>query len=155
MIDTRRQLVLACALPLLLFVACRTTPDGGGRGDSAAASTAPPLRVMTFNIRYNNPGDGVNAWPNRKDWVAGLIRFHDADVVGVQEALGDMLKDLDTRLPAFARVGVGRADGKSAGEFSAICIEPTGSRYSTVVHSGSQPLPKSSEARVGIQPSNA
>ncbi|WP_353267222.1 endonuclease/exonuclease/phosphatase family protein [Gemmatimonas sp.] len=79
-----------------------------------------PLRVMTFNIRYDNPGDGVNAWPNRKDWVASLIRYHDADVIGVQEALLHQLTDLDARLPGFARVGVGRTDGKTKGEFSAI-----------------------------------
>jgi len=38
---------------------------------------------MTFNIRYDNPGDGVNAWPNRKDWVASLIRYCGADVIGM------------------------------------------------------------------------
>ncbi len=84
------------------------------------SSTSAPLRIMTFNIRYDNPGDGVNAWPNRKDWVASLIRYHDADVIGVQEALLHQLTDLDARLPGFARVGVGRADGKEKGEFSAI-----------------------------------
>jgi endonuclease/exonuclease/phosphatase family metal-dependent hydrolase len=88
--------------------------------DPSGASAGPPLRVMTFNIRYNNPGDGINAWPNRKAWVAKLIRFHDADVVGVQEALHGMLVDLDTLLPEYSRVGVGRTDGKNAGEFSAI-----------------------------------
>jgi endonuclease/exonuclease/phosphatase family metal-dependent hydrolase len=31
-----------------------------------------------------------------------------------------MLADLDARLPGFARVGVGRADGRAGGEFSAI-----------------------------------
>jgi endonuclease/exonuclease/phosphatase family metal-dependent hydrolase len=75
---------------------------------------------MTFNIRYDNPNDGVNAWPNRREWVASLIRFHGADVVGVQEALAHMLTELDQRLPGFARVGVGRADGRARGEFSAI-----------------------------------
>ncbi|MGV3710196.1 MAG: endonuclease/exonuclease/phosphatase family protein [Gemmatimonas sp.] len=75
---------------------------------------------MSFNIRYNNPGDGVNAWPNRKAWVAKLIRYHDADVIGVQEALSGMLADLDTLLPEYSRVGVGRTDGKEKGEFSAI-----------------------------------
>lgn len=75
---------------------------------------------MSFNLRFNNPGDGVNAWPNRKVWVAKLIRFHDADVIGVQEALSGMLADLDTLLPEYSRVGVGRTDGKNAGEFSAI-----------------------------------
>ena len=81
---------------------------------------ASSLRVMSFNLRYDNPGDGVNAWPNRRDWVSSLIRFHGADVVGVQEALAPMLRDLDTRLPGFARLGVGRADGRAGGEFSAI-----------------------------------
>lgn len=75
---------------------------------------------MSFNIRYDNPSDGVNAWPNRRDWVASLIRFHEADVIGVQEALAHMLTELDARLPGFARVGVGRTDGRTRGEFSPI-----------------------------------
>jgi endonuclease/exonuclease/phosphatase family metal-dependent hydrolase len=75
---------------------------------------------MTFNIRYDTPSDGVNAWPNRRDWVAALIRFHAPDAIGVQEALAHMLADLDARVPEFARVGVGRADGRAGGEFSAI-----------------------------------
>lgn len=97
----------------LLLAACRSAP-------SVSPAPAHPLRVMSFNIRYDNPGDGVNAWPNRRDWVASLIRFHGADIVGVQEALLRQLTDLDTRLPGFARVGVGRSDGKTGGEYSAI-----------------------------------
>lgn len=85
-----------------------------------AGSVSTPLRVMSFNLRYDNPGDGVNAWPNRKDWVAQLIRFHEADIIGVQEALLHQLTDLDGRLAGFARVGVGRTDGRTRGEFSAI-----------------------------------
>ncbi len=88
--------------------------------DPRPSTLAPALRVMSFNLRYNNTGDGPNAWPHRKAWVAQLIRFHDADVIGVQEALDGMLADLDTLLPEFARVGVGRADGKTKGEYSAI-----------------------------------
>ena len=49
-----------------------------------------------------------------------MIRFHDADVIGVQEALYGMLADLDTLLPEYSRIGVGRTDGKMSGEFSAI-----------------------------------
>jgi endonuclease/exonuclease/phosphatase family metal-dependent hydrolase len=103
-----RRLLVA----LVALAACRGVPR--------TASADAPLRVMTFNIRYDNPGDGINAWPNRKDWVGSLIRFHDADVIGVQEALLRQLTDLDARLPGFARVGVGRADGKTGGEYSAI-----------------------------------
>ena len=103
-------LAIAC-----LIAACRTVPASLDPGSQGA-----PLRVMSFNIRYDNPADGINAWPNRKDWVAALIRYHAADVVGVQEALAPMLAELDARLPAFARVGVGRTDGKERGEFSPI-----------------------------------
>lgn len=110
-------------LPILAVVlgACASAQATGVAATEPSGQPAgSPLRVMTFNIRYNNPGDGVNAWPNRKERVASLIRFHDADVVGVQEALHGMLVDLDSLLPEYARVGVGRRDGASAGEFSAI-----------------------------------
>ena len=84
------------------------------------SSNGHALRVMTFNIRYDEPRDGVNAWPNRKQKVADVIRFHKADIVGVQEALLTQLRDLDNLLTDFARCGVGRSDGKESGEFSAI-----------------------------------
>ncbi|MBX3276815.1 MAG: endonuclease/exonuclease/phosphatase family protein [Acidobacteria bacterium] len=87
---------------------------------ASAQSGAARLRVMTFNIRYDNPRDGENAWPNRKEMVAGMIRFHGADLVGVQEALRRQLDDLATLLPEYAWYGVGRDDGKDKGEFSAI-----------------------------------
>jgi endonuclease/exonuclease/phosphatase family metal-dependent hydrolase len=106
----------ALSLALLLGAGCRASM----RSERDPTTAADPLRVMTFNIRYDNPRDSANAWPNRKDWVASLIRFHGADAVGVQEALLRQLIDLDARLPGWSRVGVGRADGREAGEFSAI-----------------------------------
>lgn len=75
---------------------------------------------MSFNIRYDEPRDGVNAWSNRKQKVADVIRFHKADLVGVQEALLTQLRDLEKMLPDMAWCGVGRADGKESGEYSAI-----------------------------------
>jgi len=77
------------------------------------------LRVMTFNIRYNEPRDGINAWANRQTKVADVIRFHKADLIGVQEALHLQLQDLEKLLPDYAWCGVGR-NGESEGEFSAI-----------------------------------
>lgn len=82
--------------------------------------TGKSLRVMTFNIRYNEPRDGVNAWANRKTKVADVIRFHKADLVGVQEAQNNQLKDLETLLPDFVWCGAGRTDGREEGEYSAI-----------------------------------
>lgn len=75
---------------------------------------------MTYNIRYDNPQDGVNAWPNRKTNVFDLIKKYDPDIIGVQEALHHQLEDITKALPAYTYLGVGRDDGKTAGEYSAI-----------------------------------
>ena len=80
----------------------------------------PSIRVMTFNIRLNTTDDGDNAWPYRKDIVASMMRFHKADIIGVQEALKDQMDDLTERLPEFGWFGVGRDDGKEAGEFMSV-----------------------------------
>lgn len=79
-----------------------------------------PIRAMTFNIRFDNPNDGPNAWPHRKEFVASTIRFHQADIVGTQEGMHHQLTDLENLLENFEWVGVGRDTGKKKGEFSAI-----------------------------------
>ena len=81
------------------------------------------LHVMTFNIRYDNPGDSLNAWPHRKDLVASQILFHEPAIVGVQEALFHQITDLQHRLPGYQYIGGGRDDGKEKGEFSAIFFD--------------------------------
>src|SRR6476661_4876937 len=81
---------------------------------------AQSLNIMTFNIRLNVASDSLNAWPYRKDKVASQILFHEANMVGVQEALYDQMMDLQTRLTGYKYVGGGRDDGKQKGEFSAI-----------------------------------
>lgn len=78
------------------------------------------MRVMTFNIRYDNPDDGPDGWQYRKDFVASMFRFHKADIVGTQEAQINQLQDMDERLPQFSRVGIGREAGEEQGEFCAI-----------------------------------
>jgi endonuclease/exonuclease/phosphatase family metal-dependent hydrolase len=87
---------------------------------SQTAGEADPLRVMTFNIRYDNSDDGPDAWPLRKELAASMIRFHGADVAGLQEALKGQIDDLQALLPGYAWLGVGRADGREAGEYSPI-----------------------------------
>ncbi|MFC1650170.1 endonuclease/exonuclease/phosphatase family protein [Candidatus Latescibacterota bacterium] len=100
-------------LVIILGAAVFGSPDL--RSEDAAA-----LRVMTFNIRYNTPDDGENAWPNRKDMAAGMILFHNADIVGIQEALRGQVDDLSERLPGYGWIGIGRDDGVNAGEFMAV-----------------------------------
>ena len=83
------------------------------------------LNVMTFNIRLNIKSDSVNAWPNRKDNAASQIKFHKVHVLGVQEALHDQMMDLSQSLLQYKYVGVGRDDGKTKGEYSAIFYDST------------------------------
>ncbi len=79
-----------------------------------------PLHVMTFNIRMNTPNDSLNAWPHRKDKLASTVQFYNISILGVQEALDDQMQDLHRLLPGYKSIGVGRDDGKTKGEYSAI-----------------------------------
>jgi endonuclease/exonuclease/phosphatase family metal-dependent hydrolase len=78
------------------------------------------LKVMTYNIRFNNPDDGPNAWVHRKQAVINLIITHNPDLLGVQEALMDQINDIGSELANYKWFGAGRDDGREKGEFSAI-----------------------------------
>jgi endonuclease/exonuclease/phosphatase family metal-dependent hydrolase len=84
---------------------------------------AQPLKVMTYNIRYDTPADSVNQWTLRKDKVFALIRKYDPDFLGIQEALHRQVVDLLENLPEYVSVGVGRDDGKTRGEYAAILFK--------------------------------
>ncbi len=90
-------------------------------GDAAVAGDS--LLVMSFNLRYDTPGDGENRWELRRDLVAQTIADTDADLVGVQEAYKHQLDELLAKLPRYACLGVGRDDGKESGEYSAILYD--------------------------------
>lgn len=79
-----------------------------------------PLRVMSFNVRLNTESDSLDAWRHRRASVAGLIRFHDPDVVGLQEPQRNQLDDLATDLAGYAWFGAPRAGGGPRDEFSAV-----------------------------------
>lgn len=78
------------------------------------------LNVMSFNIRLQLPSDSLNNWPHRKDKVIGQVLFHDAHIVGVQEALPNQMREMEAGLARFKSVGVSRDGGFDKGEFSAI-----------------------------------
>jgi formylglycine-generating enzyme required for sulfatase activity/endonuclease/exonuclease/phosphatase family metal-dependent hydrolase len=84
-------------------------PHVGFRVVREAGEERPGLRVMTFNIRFDNPADGEDAWPRRREKAASMIRFHGADVVGLQEALPGQIADLEAMLPGFSWFGAGRS----------------------------------------------
>ena len=109
----RRFCILSLALVLLSLCGCRHEGD--------------ELKVISFNIRYNGWGDidGENRWANRRDAVVRMIEEEQPAALGLQEALLDQLLYLDSCLPQYRRVGVGRDDGKEAGEFMAIYYDTT------------------------------
>ncbi len=78
------------------------------------------MNIISFNIRYNTPNDGINAWPNRIEMATGLLRFHEPDIFGLQEALHGQILDVQKELPEYEWFGVGREDGEEGGEFSPI-----------------------------------
>lgn len=91
-------------------------------GLSACVRDCPKDRrmvVASYNLRFNNPDDSINAWPNRKAWVRDLIRFHNFELFGTQEGLIDQIAYL-AEMEEYDYTGVGRDDGKTAGEHSAI-----------------------------------
>ena len=103
--------------PLLLLLSILFNLCGSQLAEARKAPV--PLRIATYNLRYNNASDGPDAWPNRKEMVKNLVRYHDFDVFGTQEGLREQLTGV-AELPEYAFVGHGRDDGKEAGEHSAI-----------------------------------
>ena len=79
-----------------------------------------PLRVMSFNIRYDNPRDGLNTWNNRKEIAVETIISNKTDIVGMQEVLLSQQKYLEDKLTAYSHYAVGRDDGKTRGEMGSI-----------------------------------
>ncbi|RUT73619.1 endonuclease/exonuclease/phosphatase family protein [Ancylomarina longa] len=77
-------------------------------------------QFMTYNLRYDNPKDGINRWDVRKDNLVNLILKYNPDVFGIQEGLYNQVEYMDSLLSEYTYVGVGRHDGKTQGEYSAV-----------------------------------
>ena len=91
-----------------------------------------PTVAMSFNIRFDNPGDSANTWKFRADNVALLINYYVPDLLGLQEVMKNQLSDLKKRLPQYSSVGVARVDGKEKGEFNPIFFNTN--RYKLLKH---------------------
>jgi endonuclease/exonuclease/phosphatase family metal-dependent hydrolase len=59
------------------------------------------VKVMTFNIRITNSGDGPNRWEQRREMAVDIIRRFEGDFVGIQEAMPDQSADLQKMLPEY------------------------------------------------------
>lgn len=98
----------------------------------AVAAQPAPVRVMSFNIRYGTANDGTHAWPARRAAVIGTIADHAPHLLGLQEALRFQLEELGAALGRYRELGVGRDDGRTAGEYAAILVDT--SRFVVLDH---------------------
>lgn len=102
----KKTLLLALSLILVLMTGCTNKPL--------------ELKVMTFNVRYDNPEDGENNWHKRKNEVFAMLKDQNCDLIGTQEVLANQLADFNAVMTDYDYVGIGREDGIDRGEFSAI-----------------------------------
>ena len=89
---------------------------------SAGALATNNINLMSYNIRCGScePKESPNNWEKRKYFVAHLIKTHNPDIIGLQEAELFQIEDLVEMLDHYSWMGVGRDDGKDKGEANAI-----------------------------------
>jgi endonuclease/exonuclease/phosphatase family metal-dependent hydrolase len=104
----KRSIVFSVIILLLVFSGCSHKSDKDA------------IKVMTLNVRYDNPGDSSNAWPNRTAIVDNFIRDEKPDLLGMQEVLQHQYEFLDSALADYGSVGVGRSDGAKGGEMNPV-----------------------------------
>lgn len=80
------------------------------------------IKVMTFNLRVDNTGDGINSFTNRRGRVADMLVRTSPDLIGFQECTGAMRASLEQSLTDYRFVGCGR-ERDYTGESMAIAFK--------------------------------
>lgn len=94
---------------------------GPPRAVPVAADGALDLKLLTFNLRYENGDDaGSRAWSRRIPHIIRMTREEAPDVIAIQEALHGQAADLWASLPDYEFFGTAREDGARGGEYTAI-----------------------------------
>ena len=92
---------------------------------SGAKVFSQPFKVMTYNIRLALASDKENRWENRKASMVELIEHYQPVIFGIQEGLYRQVHYLVSSLTNYHYIGVGRDDGNTKGEYSAIFYDTT------------------------------
>jgi endonuclease/exonuclease/phosphatase family metal-dependent hydrolase len=87
-----------------------------------ATTGAQNLFVGSYNIRNQNNEDVANGngWTRRCPVICDMLNFESPDIFGSQEVLVAQLHDMLSKLDGYDYIGVGRDDGKEAGEYAPI-----------------------------------
>jgi endonuclease/exonuclease/phosphatase family metal-dependent hydrolase len=80
------------------------------------------LKIMSFNLRYQNEWDGINQFLKRYPRVIEVIDKESPDLVGFQEVTGCMKEILRENLKDYTLIGCGR-DSNYRGESMLIGIK--------------------------------
>lgn len=62
------------------------------------------LSIISCNIRFDNPADGANAWPQRRHLLTETLLKHQPDIISTQEGRQQQLKDFEALLQDFELV---------------------------------------------------
>jgi endonuclease/exonuclease/phosphatase family metal-dependent hydrolase len=68
------------------------------------------MKIVTFNIRYDTPRDGINAFPHRAGMILRKLEAERPDVVSFQECRLHVFAFLKRHLPDYEIVGCGRGE---------------------------------------------
>ncbi|GAA5852061.1 hypothetical protein JCM3766R1_005441, partial [Sporobolomyces carnicolor] len=86
--------------------------------------------------------EGETSWARRREKLVDQVLFHELDCVGFQEVLNHQLRDLEYLMgEEFGHVGVGRNDGKKAGEAVPIFYRKSRFALKSVQHRWLSPNP--------------
>jgi endonuclease/exonuclease/phosphatase family metal-dependent hydrolase len=84
------------------------------------------IRVVTWNILRGTENGATwsrRGWPVRKEALRAALESTSPDILCVQEALDEQVTAVASIVAGHRRVGVGRDDGRSAGEYCAIYFD--------------------------------
>lgn len=108
--ETMRNISYFCALSLMAALPL----TGCGQEEQVQ------LDVISYNIRMGVADDGENSWEYRRGATIDMLQDKRPDIFGVQEAFDFQLQYITDSLPQYGSVGIGREDGKHAGEHMSI-----------------------------------
>ncbi len=66
------------------------------------------MKIMSFNLRFDGPQDGINSFSNRIPRVIETIEKESPDIIGFQEVTDPMRKTMRENLKGYTTIGCGR-----------------------------------------------
>lgn len=119
---TEQYFANALAIVLLSLAGCTTGSESEFKSlatDMEQSCIDPELAIMSFNIRNGHAEDGENRWSKRRDILFDILRNHQPDIVGLQEAVNIQIDEICKALPEYGVVK-GSKEGKTNEQYVAI-----------------------------------